>query len=203
MAGRIYLLNDNSDLMAMEEAPYDSEKLLQEMLAKHPDLLAGEQINSDEPRRWLLVTREMAVQGDEDDSPRWSLDHLFLDQDAVPTLVEVKKGSNTDKDGKRFQFTYEYDFGDCWQHEVIFEGCLRAEKGGRYPVCVEGERACPPEDVGGVWGYAEFLEAIADPKHEQHDDFVEWAGDFDPEEFDAGKTTKAMRRGLPDWRQYR
>lgn len=96
MAGRIYLLNDNSDLMAMEEAPYDSEKLLQEMLAKHPDLLAGEQINSDEPRRWLLVTREMAVQGEEDDSPRWSLDHLFLDQDAVPTLVEVKKGSNTD-----------------------------------------------------------------------------------------------------------
>jgi len=96
MTGRIYLLNGNSELMAMEEAPYDSEKLLQEMLARHPDLLAGEQINSDEPRRWLLVTREMAVQGDEDDSPRWSLDHLFLDQDAVPTLVEVKKGSNTD-----------------------------------------------------------------------------------------------------------
>ena len=61
MSGRIYLLNEKSDLMAMEEAPYDSEKLLQEMLAKHPDLLAGEQINSDEPRRWLLVTREMAV----------------------------------------------------------------------------------------------------------------------------------------------
>lgn len=96
MTGRIYLLKDNSDLMAMEEAPYDSEKLLQEMLAQYPDLLAGEQINSDEPRRWLLVTREMPVQGDEDDSPRWSLDHLFLDQDAVPTLVEVKKGSSTD-----------------------------------------------------------------------------------------------------------
>lgn len=96
MAGRIYLLNDKSDLMAMEEAPYDSEKLLQEMLARHPDLLAGEQINSDEPRRWLLVTREMAVQGEEEDSPRWSLDHLFLDQGAVPTLVEVKKGSNSE-----------------------------------------------------------------------------------------------------------
>jgi hypothetical protein len=96
MAGRIYLLNENSPLTAMEEAPYDSEKLLQEMLAKHPDLLAGEQITCDEPRRWLLVTREMIVQGEEDDSPRWSLDHLFLDQDAIPTLVEVKKGSNTD-----------------------------------------------------------------------------------------------------------
>lgn len=96
MAGRIYLLDDNANLMAMEEAPYDSEKLLQEMLAKHPDLLAGEQINSDEPRRWLLVTREMTVQGGEDGAARWSLDHLFLDQDAVPTLVEVKKGSSSD-----------------------------------------------------------------------------------------------------------
>lgn len=55
----------------------------------------------------------------------------------------------------------------------------------------------------GVWRYGEFLEAIADPKHEQHDDFVEWAGEFDPEQFEAGKTTKAMRRGLPVWRQCR
>lgn len=96
MGGRIYLLNQNSDLMPMEEAPYDSEKLLQEMLAKHPDLLAGEQINREEPRRWLLITREMKVQGEEDGAARWSLDHLFLDQEAVPTLVEVKKGANTD-----------------------------------------------------------------------------------------------------------
>ena len=55
--------------------------------------------------------------------------------------------------------------------------------------------------MGGIGGYEEFLEALADPKHEQHDDFVEWAGEFDPEMFDAEKTTKAMRRGLPDWRQ--
>ena len=96
MTGRIYLLNDNSELMPMDEAPYDSEDLLQEMLANHPDLLAGEQINSDDPRRWLLITREMAVQGEEEGAARWSLDHLFLDQEAIPTLVEVKKGSNTD-----------------------------------------------------------------------------------------------------------
>lgn len=76
------------------------------------------------------------------------------------------------------------------------------EKGQRHPLRVEGKRSCPPEDVGGIWGYAEFLEAIADPKHEQHDEYMEWAGEFDPEEFDAGMKTKAMRRGLPDWRQY-
>lgn len=95
MGGRIHLLNDNSDLMAMEETPYDSEKLLQGVLTEYPGLLAGEQINSEQPRRWLLVTREMAVQGEEDGAARWSLEHLFLDQNAVPTLVEVKKGSNT------------------------------------------------------------------------------------------------------------
>ena len=130
------------------------------------------------------------------------LDDGFEDFECVDSTV-AKISEIVPKDGKRFQFTYQYDFGDNWQHFVLFEGCLKAEKGGRYPQCVEGERACPPEDVGGVWGYAEFLEAIADSKHEQHDDFVEWAGEFDPEEFDAAKATKAMRRGLPDWRQYR
>lgn len=79
----------------MDEALYDSERLLQEMLANHPDLLAGEQINSDVPRRWLLVMREMAVPDEEDGAGRWSLDHLFLDQDAVPTLVEIKRSSDT------------------------------------------------------------------------------------------------------------
>jgi hypothetical protein len=95
MAGKIYLLNDGSNLIAMEEAPYDSEKLLQVLLADHPDLLAGEQIDVDHPRRWLLVTREMKVPGEEDGSGQWSLDHLFLDQDAIPTLVEVKRSNNT------------------------------------------------------------------------------------------------------------
>lgn len=104
-------------------------------------------------------------------------------------------------DGKRFSFDYEYDFGDGWEHEVLFEGCLRAEKGARYPLCVEGERACPPEDVGGICGYQDYLEAMADPKHEQHKDFVEWRGPFDSEEFDAVAATREMRRGLPDWRE--
>ena len=63
--------------------------------------------------------------------------------------------------GKRFLFEYEYDFGDWWVHEVLFEGCPRAEPGVRYPLCVEGERACPPEDVGGTSGYQDFLDEPA------------------------------------------
>lgn len=129
------------------------------------------------------------------------LDDGFEDFECVDSTV-TKISEIVPKNGKRFQFLYEYDFGDGWEHEVLFEGCLKADKGGRYPVCVEGERNCPPEDVGGVWGYAEFLEAIANPKHEEHERMLEWAGDFDPEEFDANETTKTMRRGLPDWRQY-
>ena len=66
MAGRIYLLNGESKLIAMEESAYDSESLLQKLLADHPDVLAGEQINAEQPRRWRLVTREMTVSGERD-----------------------------------------------------------------------------------------------------------------------------------------
>jgi hypothetical protein len=108
------------------------------------------------------------------------------------------------KSGKRFGLEYEYDFGDGWRHEVLFEGCVRAERGKRYPICIEGVRACPPEDVGGPWGYQEFLEAIADPEHEEHDGLLEWAGgSFDPEAFNSAAATRAMHRGLPDWRTER
>jgi hypothetical protein len=107
------------------------------------------------------------------------------------------------KSGRRFAFEYEYDFGDGWRHEVLFQGCLRAERGKRYPVCVEGARACPPEDVGGTGGYKEYLEAMADPEHERHEEFLGWRGPFDPEAFDPVKATKRMWRGLPDWRSER
>ena len=104
------------------------------------------------------------------------------------------------KSGKRFRFRYEYDFGDGWEHEVLFECVLPAEKGVRYPRCVEGERSCPPEDVGGTGGYQEFVTAIANPKHKRHKEFMEWSGPYDPEKFEAQAATKEMQKGLPDWR---
>jgi hypothetical protein len=104
-------------------------------------------------------------------------------------------------DGKRFAFSYEYDFGDSWLHEIIFEGCLPATPGGRYPLCLEGERACPPENVGGIGGYAEFLKVLADPGDERHVEWTRWVGPFAPEKFDPNQATRAMRKGLPDdWR---
>src|SRR5262249_30837213 len=105
------------------------------------------------------------------------------------------------KTGKRFRFEYEYDFGDSWDHEVLFEGVVRADPKAKYPLCLEGERACPPEDCGGIWGYPDFVEAIQNPDHERHEELLEWVGGrFDPEEFDPAKATKAMRKGLPDRR---
>jgi len=121
------------------------------------------------------------------------LDNDYDDFDCVDSTV-TKISEIVPKDGKHFSFRYQYDFGDNWQHEVIFEGCLRAESGQRYPLCLEGEKACPPEDVGGISGYLEYLEALADPSHEQHEEFLEWRGPFDPEKFDAEKITNEMRR---------
>ncbi len=84
---------------------------------------------------------------------------------------------------------YEYDFGDGWEHEVLLENILPAVANTEYPKCVAGERACPPEDCGGVEGYEDLLEIIANPTHEEH---MEWLGrigyahnnQFKPEEFD-------------------
>jgi hypothetical protein len=94
-SGRIYLLEEDGTLQSLSEQPYASEDLLQTLLEHYPDLLAGEQIDEAAPRRWLLVSREVGVPGEEDSTGRWSLDHLFLDQDAIPTLVEVKRSSDT------------------------------------------------------------------------------------------------------------
>lgn len=98
------------------------------------------------------------------------------------------------KSGRRkVVWLYEYDFGDGWQHEILFEGVQEQGSKTTSPACLEGERACPPEDCGGPWGYPEYLEAIADPKHEQHKDLLEWRGPFDREAFDAKSATKEMR----------
>jgi hypothetical protein len=106
----------------------------------------------------------------------------------------VTLGNLIPKSGRSSRWIYEYDFGDGWRHELLFEGfpnpCLQAKE----PLCVEGERACPPEDCGGSRGYGEYLAAIHDPKHEQHEELLGWRGPFDSESFNAKKATKAMRQ---------
>lgn len=94
MPGKIYLLQENGNLQSLTEHPYDREDLLQGLLGRYPDLLAGDQIDEQEPRRWLLLSREAGIPLKEGGGDQFALDHLFVDQDAVPTLVEVKRSSD-------------------------------------------------------------------------------------------------------------
>lgn len=91
----IFLLTEGDKLLEMNESKYDSEDILQSLLENYPELLAGNQMDSDSPRRWLLVSRETPVPTDQSGAGRWALDHLFLDQDGIPTMVEVKRSSDT------------------------------------------------------------------------------------------------------------
>jgi hypothetical protein len=88
--------------------------------------------------------------------------------------------------GPRGEFEYRYDMGDDWAHRIVIESALPSAAGEfPLPVCVAGENACPPEDVGGPYGYAEFLRALGERRHEQHEDMTRWIGGvFDPKGFD-------------------
>lgn len=95
---------------------------------------------------------------------------------------EVPVSSRFDKPGQ--SMVYEYDFGDGWIHDIVLEEIIPCDAPQRV-ACIGGERACPPEDCGGSWGYQAFLEAMADPHHEQHEEMMRWIGGaFDPEAFD-------------------
>ena len=105
------------------------------------------------------------------------------------------------KDGSRLRFEYEYDFESSWRHAILFEGCPPAKENQRYPLCVEGQRACPPEDVGGPAAYANFLRVIADRDDPRHVEMRQWVGrPFDPEAFDPEDAT--MRMSWPKTTRY-
>lgn len=97
MTERIYNLvgtGEAARLNEFQEEPFDEEDALQELIARNPELLAGEQMNPDDPPRWILISREAGIADQADGAARWSLDHALIDQHAVPTLVETKRGDN-------------------------------------------------------------------------------------------------------------
>ena len=108
--------------------------------------------------------------------PEWGDDDL-VDESGVPLRSILTHRSD--------RILYEYDFGDGWEHTIELEKVLSEDLD--VPICLKGRRACPPEDVGGLWGYSEFLEAISDRSHPEHEEYREWiGGTFDAEQFDAG-----------------
>lgn len=100
---------------------------------------------------------------------------------------------------EKMKFIYEYDFGDSWLHEILVEQILPAEPGMYYPVCLKGKRACPPEDCGGIWGYAHLLEIIRDATSEEYEEMMEWlGGEFDPEEFDLHEINQMLKGSIEE-----
>jgi len=116
-----------------------------------------------------------------------------FDDDYMEDERKVKLQAIAPEAGAKFH--YEYDFGDSWSHLVQVEKIIAPEPGTVYPLCIKGKRACPPEDCGGVWGYADLLDALSNPAHEEHEEMLEWVeDDFDPEAFDQNAVNNFLRQ---------
>ena len=90
---------------------------------------------------------------------------------------------------------YEYDFGDCWTHEILLEKFLKPDPAVKYPVCTDGAMKCPPEDVGGMGGYKRMLKVLRNPNNKEYESFITWlGGNFDPGEFDISSVNKQLAK---------
>ena len=113
-----------------------------------------------------------------------------------PEMLNEKRHTVADlAPAPKKKFLYEYDFGDSWQHEVLVEKVLAPDATLKHPVCLAGANACPPEDCGGIPGYYDLLEAMADPQHERHEEMKEWlGGDWEASSFDVEETNLGLKR---------
>ncbi len=115
------------------------------------------------------------------------------DFDMGPPLQRENRFTLASALGSHNAFVYLYDYGDGWEHRVTVEQLLPFDPALRLPHCIDGANACPPEDVGGPPGYADFLQAIGNPKHKEHRAMLEWCGgQFDPAAFDSERVNEAL-----------
>ena len=120
----------------------------------------------------------------EQDGKHWGAVQLYEDEandvvdDGSVTLASLLKSEGD-------SLAYQYDFGDDWQHAVVLEKVMPVQEESKVPICLGGERRCPPEDVGGIHGYLAFLDIILDPKHQDYEEYVGWAGGHFVDGFDA------------------
>jgi hypothetical protein len=175
------------------------------LLGAKPLIWRRLQVPGDANLGWLHAVIQVAM--------GWTNSHLhhFLTSDARysdPRHIEdMGLGEEPDRDEEkamlmqvapheRVQFGYEYDFGDSWEHEITVEKILPNETAAAMTAfCLDGARACPPEDCGGIWGYAELLKTLKNPKHPEHKTMKEWLGrPFDAKAFDVAKTNLWLRK---------
>jgi hypothetical protein len=118
---------------------------------------------------------EFTISGEQYGDPQWSDD---VENENRMTLAKLVQGGVT-------RFGYTYDFGDDWDHVITLEKKLWLLPPGAAPLCIGGERNCPPENCGGVWGYESLIQIMADPKHPEHAEMADWLEEeLDPEAFD-------------------
>lgn len=128
----------------------------------------------------------------------YSLPEFELDEWEESVANERRVRLNTLNWKPKKKIRYDYDFGDNWRHDVRLEKVLPIEPGVRYPKCIGGARACPPEDVGGLSGYGYFLEAISDPMNDEHESTLTWVGGaFDPDFISLDEVNAAL------WKTFR
>jgi hypothetical protein len=158
---KIFLVGDDPEnLITLEETGYMTEGVLQDHLVNYPDLLPGDQIDPENPRRWLLVAQEMGVPGEEEGGSRWSLDHLFLDQDGIPTFVECKR--STDTRTRREVVAQMLDYAangvEYWSMERLRQAAAEtAQKRGRsLDDEITGLVDIDEEDIEGYWDTVEI-----------------------------------------------
>ncbi|MGB9113633.1 MAG: plasmid pRiA4b ORF-3 family protein [Acidimicrobiales bacterium] len=142
-------------------------------------LLAATGWSNSHPHAFRIGDTQFGVEPDE-----WPEDEI--DETDVNVLEALREEQ---------RFFLDYDFGDGWEHEVVIEELTWSSYDLKFAVCLDGQNACPPEDVGGTHGYADFVEAIANPAHEQHKSCLEWVGgSFDPAEFDLSEANARCQR---------
>lgn len=134
----------------------------------------------------------------------WTNSHLHVFEAGMESYapkefeVEETKDSRKVKLNKIMKTTnsvikYEYDFGDSWNHTVLLEKILDWDDSLQIPSCIDGKNNCPPEDCGGIWSYEDLLITLADKKHPEHDDMLEWlGGEFDPKYCNTDEINKLL-----------
>lgn len=123
------------------------------------------------------------------ETDQWPKDGMFDDEKIDERKVKLSElvGRGVKK------FRYEYDMGDSWLHAILMEKVVAPEPGAKYPRCIAGARACPPEDCGGPWGYGDLLDALEKPQGPRHAELLEWlGGEFDPEAFDVEEINRLL-----------
>ena len=169
------------------------------------------ELNEIKPKIWRRIKLDPNIYLDDfhrivQTTMGWTNSHLHVfndgDQQYAPAEFEVDNAIDS-REFRLFDILtednpalyYEYDFGDGWEHKIILDEVKILDKPYGKPVCIDGARQCPPEDVGGVHGYYELLEAMKEPSSFDYKDFVRWLGKpFDPDQFDADKISKLLKR---------